>query len=75
MSDNDEPSAASAGYVADNPLAWSVMIEGATVFSVWIDEEEATRERKRLKKLYEGTRHGPIVVVPLYEKRPKNRGK
>lgn len=71
--DNEGPSASSAGYVADNPLAWSVMIQGTTVFSVWLDEEEAAGEQRRLKKLYEGTRHGPIVVVPLYEKRPENR--
>ena len=52
--------------IAVEPVAWGVMIEGGTVFSVWLDEEEAKRERRRLKKLYEGTRHGRIVVVPLY---------
>ena len=70
-----EPSAPSRGSAADKPLAWSVMIEGTTVFSVWLDEEEATRERRRLKKLYEGTRHGRIVVVPLYDRHPKKRKK
>ena len=52
--------------IAVEPVAWGVMIEGGTVFSVWLDEEEAKRERRRLKKLYEGTRHGRIVVAPLY---------
>ena len=64
----NEPSAASAGSVAGGPLAWAVMIEGSTIFGAWLDEQEAKRERRRLRQLYEGTRHGRIVAVPLFEK-------
>jgi len=60
--DNEEPSAASAGSVADEPAAWGVLRVGGGWVSILANEVQAETSRKS----WDAQENWVHEVVPLY---------